>query len=108
MGNGNNIQCWKDPSVLNVGPLIQRIPSHANIVSNCLLNEMMTEDDSWNLDLFHVWLFEDIVRRTIGIPHHPIAGPNRISWLRTSMDSFSIKSVYWMLRERSLNPRDAT
>ncbi|MBA0803276.1 hypothetical protein Gohar_013509, partial [Gossypium harknessii] len=44
------------------GPLMQLIPSHANLDPDYMLDEMVKVDGLWNLDLFRVWLSEDIVR----------------------------------------------
>ncbi|MBA0711672.1 hypothetical protein Golax_010827, partial [Gossypium laxum] len=60
VGNGSKIRCWKDNWVPRIGPLIKFIPANVNIDSDCLLNEMVTEEGLWNLDLFRTsekWIF---------------------------------------------------
>ncbi|MBA0745940.1 hypothetical protein Gogos_008497, partial [Gossypium gossypioides] len=55
--------------------------------------------------LSKVWLSEDLIRRITSIlPPHPATGPDKITWLGTSSQCFSIKSAY--LKMESLwNPR---
>lgn len=69
---------------------------------------MITEDGSWNLDLFQVWFPEDVIQLIKGIPPpHPFASPDKISWCCTSAGVFfSIKSAYKMLKEGDWNPKD--
>ncbi|MBA0872340.1 hypothetical protein Goshw_011759 [Gossypium schwendimanii] len=50
--DGNKIQCWRDNWIPIVGPLFQHISNNVIQDSDCLLNEMITKDGSWNLDLF--------------------------------------------------------
>lgn len=38
------------------------------LTQDCFLNEMITEEGSWNLDLFRVWLLDDVIQRIMGIP----------------------------------------
>lgn len=45
---------------------------HVDIVLDCFLKDMATEEGAWNLKLFRVWLSFDIIRRIVGIPPpHP-------------------------------------
>ncbi|MBA0765111.1 hypothetical protein Gotri_014365 [Gossypium trilobum] len=82
VGDDANIHCWKDAWVPNVGPLINHVSAHANVISNYKLNEMILKDGSWNLDLFRVWLPEEII--------HLI------------LSDFSAKSAYRLMKESSL------
>lgn len=56
VGNWNKIQCWKDLWIPNVSPLINYIPTYANINTNNLLSDLSTEEGNWNLNLLQVWL----------------------------------------------------
>lgn len=38
----------------NIEPLINHIPASVNFVSDCSLNDMIIEEDTWNLELFRV------------------------------------------------------
>ncbi|KAL1073823.1 hypothetical protein V6Z11_D11G249500 [Gossypium hirsutum] len=59
------------------------------------------------MDLFQVWLPDDVIRRIVSIhPPHPLSGPDKIVWVRSISRSFSIKSAYRMLRERTWNSSD--
>lgn len=60
---------------------------------------MIIEDGSWNLDLFRVWLPEDVVQRIRAIPPPSSSdGPDKITWCHTSFGSFSVKSAYRALK----------
>ncbi|MBA0739474.1 hypothetical protein Gogos_012743 [Gossypium gossypioides] len=50
------------------GPLLNHIPSHSNMERENVLSEMVTEDGLWNLNLFCLWVSEDVIRRIMGIP----------------------------------------
>ncbi|MBA0862280.1 hypothetical protein Goshw_006727 [Gossypium schwendimanii] len=77
LGDGNIIRCWKDSRVPRIGPLINLIPSRNNIDEDCFLREMITEN-----------------------------GPERVAWTGTSLGSFSIKSVYRVIKEKTWNSKD--
>ncbi|KAH1031094.1 hypothetical protein J1N35_043268 [Gossypium stocksii] len=68
-GNGRYVRCWEDNWVPNVGPLNQYVPSQDN--------------GDWNLDLFRLWLPEEVVHRIISIlPPSELVGPDILSWSR--------------------------
>ncbi|KAH1039749.1 hypothetical protein J1N35_041492 [Gossypium stocksii] len=68
---------------------------------------MVKEEGLWNLELFRVWLLEDLMEQfTIIPPPHHLASPNRIAWMGTSLGSFSIKSSYRKIEESLWNLRD--
>ncbi|MBA0722757.1 hypothetical protein Golax_003407, partial [Gossypium laxum] len=65
---------------------------------NPFLSSMIKGDGSWNLDLFRLWVPEEIINKIIGVsPPHPSSGPDRIIWRATLTDSFSLKSIYGKL-----------
>ncbi|XP_040967822.1 uncharacterized protein [Gossypium hirsutum] len=70
---------------------------------------MVLVNGDWNLDLFRLWLPEEVVRRIISIPL-PLdqAGPNFLSWSRTTSGVFSVKSAYFLLKDEFWNPKEAT
>ncbi|KAH1121552.1 hypothetical protein J1N35_004712 [Gossypium stocksii] len=107
VGNGHKILCWKDNWIPGIGPLGDLISFDDYLKHDCLLHEMTTEDGSWNLDLFRVWLSEDIVQVIKGIPlPHPSNGPNRISRSHTSSCDFTIKSAYKTLKKEVWDMED--
>lgn len=60
--------------------MVNFIPANANIATNCCLKEMITEEGSWNLILFWVWLPEEVIERITSIPYpHPLVGPDKIA-----------------------------
>ncbi|MBA0873333.1 hypothetical protein Goshw_000925, partial [Gossypium schwendimanii] len=61
------IRCWKDNWVPEVGPLNKLIPANVNIDFDFLLNEMVTEEGLWNLDIFKIWLSDDVIWRIMRI-----------------------------------------
>ncbi|XP_016728981.1 uncharacterized protein [Gossypium hirsutum] len=68
---------------------------------------MVNEDGSWNIDLFQVWLSDDVIQCIKGIlPPYPSAGVDKISWSHTSNGGFSVKSAYRMLNEGDWKPKD--
>ncbi|MBA0553723.1 hypothetical protein Golob_012874 [Gossypium lobatum] len=100
VGIDNSVYYWKDPYVPNVKPLINRVPSQVNLMTNYLLCNMVNKDGMWNLDLFRVWLPKDIVKRVVSIPPpRPSARPDKINWFHTSTSSFLAKSFYRSVRE---------
>ncbi|KAH1064245.1 hypothetical protein J1N35_029232 [Gossypium stocksii] len=44
------------------GLLVNLIPGHASIDLDYSLNDMVTSDGTWNLDLFQLWLLETVIR----------------------------------------------
>ncbi|MBA0571192.1 hypothetical protein Golob_004776 [Gossypium lobatum] len=68
---------------------------------------MVIGDGAWNLDLFRLWLLEEVIRRIEEIPSpYSAAEVDRIIWGGTSTGSFFVKSAYEKLRESSLNPKE--
>lgn len=93
---GKVLECWKDKWISNIGPFFNHITSHANMD----LRELVTEDNSWNMNLFRVWLPKDVIRHIVSIPPpHPLVGPDKIAWVGPTSRSFSIESAYQMLRK---------
>ncbi|MBA0714595.1 hypothetical protein Golax_013559, partial [Gossypium laxum] len=79
--NGNKIRCWKDSWIPSMGPLIQFILANVNINSNCLFNDLITEEGTWNLNLLQTILKQRLltnakrVRRGLVVdPYCPICG----------------------------------
>ncbi|MFQ6623165.1 hypothetical protein Gotur_001529 [Gossypium turneri] len=74
------------------------------VQEDCCLKEIITEKGCWNLDLFRVWLPEDLIGRISSIqPPHPLVGLDKILWTGTSSGCFSIKSAYHKVKESSWN-----
>ncbi|MBA0878669.1 hypothetical protein Goshw_026656 [Gossypium schwendimanii] len=74
---------------------------------DCFLKEMIADEELQNLEIFQVWLSEDIIGRITSIPPpYPSTSTNNIAWVRTSSGFFSIKSAYRMVKESSWNPRE--
>lgn len=67
---------------------------------------MLTEERSWNLDLFQVWFKKDAIQCIMVIPApYPSEGQDKISWCHTSTGAFSVKSAYKILKD-AWNSRD--
>ncbi|MBA0735032.1 hypothetical protein Gogos_018916 [Gossypium gossypioides] len=47
VGDGHKIQCWKDNWIPDIGPLFRHTSPNANLNSDCLLHEMITEEGLW-------------------------------------------------------------
>lgn len=90
-----------------MGPLVDYIPASANINTNNLLCDLSTKEGNWNFDLLQVWLLEEIIHHIRGIPPpQPLEGPDRLSWRRSSIGAFSIKSSFRMIKEDSWDLED--
>ncbi|KAH1040158.1 hypothetical protein J1N35_041901, partial [Gossypium stocksii] len=75
VGNGNNVRCWEDAWVPNLGPLKRHVPAHANVNQEHYLSEMVMETGIWNLDFLRLWLTEDIIQHIVSVPPPmPFAG----------------------------------
>ncbi|KAL1121489.1 hypothetical protein V6Z11_D01G236200 [Gossypium hirsutum] len=91
----DEIERIEDIWILEIGPLVNLIPANARSATDCCLKEMITEKGCWNLDLFRIWLPEDLIGRISSIqPPHPLVGLDKIAWTGTSSGCFSIKSAY--------------
>ncbi|KAH1121590.1 hypothetical protein J1N35_004750 [Gossypium stocksii] len=63
---------------------------------------MVIEEESWNLDLFWIWLLEEIIECIFSIPPpHPSIGFDIVPWVGTTSNTFSIKNAYKILKENS-------
>ncbi|KAK5771611.1 hypothetical protein PVK06_047836 [Gossypium arboreum] len=94
-------QIWYEGSFSREYFLIKVFFPLEGFIQDFLVNDMVAEDCSWNLDLFQVWLPTNVVRRIITNPSpHTTAGPDRIVFLHTSLGLFSLKSVLLTDAER--------
>ncbi|KAH1129507.1 hypothetical protein J1N35_000885 [Gossypium stocksii] len=79
VGDGKCINCWRDALFPNIGLLYKQIPSCSNLDMDCPLSNMITNDDSWNLNFFWLWVTEEIINKIVEIPPlHSSSGPDRI------------------------------
>ncbi|KAG8495967.1 hypothetical protein CXB51_009247 [Gossypium anomalum] len=100
VGDSKSIQCWRDPWILNCGPLLSYIPYSSNLNMDCRLSNMIAGDGSWNLELFRLWIPGEIINKIVGIPSsHPSLGLDKIVWGATSTGLFFIKSAYEKTRD---------
>ncbi|MBA0834128.1 hypothetical protein Goarm_006508, partial [Gossypium armourianum] len=105
--NRRSVRCWEDNWVPNVRPLNQYVSGHGNIVPESKIKDMVLVNGDWNLDLFRLWLPEEVVKQIISIsPPLDSARPNILSWSRSTTGVFSVKSAYYMLKEEYWNPKD--
>ncbi|KAH1091417.1 hypothetical protein J1N35_018674 [Gossypium stocksii] len=89
IGNGRTVHCWEDNWVPNVGPLKQYVPGHDNIVVHSKVSEMVMDNGDWNIDLFRLWLPEEVISRIISIPPPlDIVRPDILSWSKTTTGVF--------------------
>ncbi|KAH1098440.1 hypothetical protein J1N35_015361 [Gossypium stocksii] len=105
LGDGSSVSCWKDPWIPGMGSLISKIPSFTNLDLDCPVRDFVNSDGSWNLNLFSVWLPDEVICKIISIPPpHPDSGPNKVIWAQSTSGAFSVHSAYWTLKEPSWNP----
>ncbi|MBA0598088.1 hypothetical protein Gorai_007867, partial [Gossypium raimondii] len=96
-----------DPQIPGVGSLISQISSHDNLELECNLKDLTTENASWNLDIFHLWVPVETIRRIVSIPPlHPSTVLDKIAWMGTLRALFSFKSAYCKLKGSSWDPKD--
>ncbi|MBA0881645.1 hypothetical protein Goshw_012065 [Gossypium schwendimanii] len=70
---------------------------------------MVFVNGNWNLDLFGLWLPEEVVKRIISIfPPLDSTRPDILSWSRSTTGVFSVKSAYYMLKEKYWNPKNTS
>ncbi|MBA0761268.1 hypothetical protein Gotri_023939 [Gossypium trilobum] len=61
------------------------------------LSDMVIDDGSWNLELFRLWVFEEVINRIVGVlPPHPSSGPKNIICNVLQLVRF-LKSAYEQL-----------
>lgn len=78
-----------------MGSLISKIPSFSNFNLDYSVREFFNLDGSRNLDMFRVWLPEEVICRIISIPPpHPDSGSDRVICSQSSSGVFSIRSAY--------------
>ncbi|KAK5824511.1 hypothetical protein PVK06_019286 [Gossypium arboreum] len=58
-------RCWRDNWIPKIGPLINLIPTSANIIMDCCLKEMTTDEGRWNLKLFQLLTHVKQLRRSV-------------------------------------------
>ncbi|MBA0780342.1 hypothetical protein Gotri_004454 [Gossypium trilobum] len=74
---------------------------------DCSLSNLIASNSSWNLDLFRLWVPEEIIDQIVSVPPpHPSSGLNRIIWRATSTNTFSLNSAYGKVCEGTLNPNE--
>ncbi|KAH1039641.1 hypothetical protein J1N35_041384 [Gossypium stocksii] len=94
-------------SIPDVGLLFSHIFANDRLNLDSKLKDWVVQDSSWNVDLLHIWLPDDIIRCIVSIPPlHLISGEDRIIWARSRTGSFSIRSAYWALKESSWGSKD--
>ncbi|KAH1064535.1 hypothetical protein J1N35_029522 [Gossypium stocksii] len=90
-----------------MGQLIKFILATVNFDSGCCLNNIVNEDGSWNLDLFRIWLPEEVVELIMGIPPPiPSEGLDRITWCHTFSGNFSVKNACKVCKGDEWNAKD--
>ncbi|MBA0637824.1 hypothetical protein Godav_000172, partial [Gossypium davidsonii] len=82
VGNGLRVKSWKD-NWIDIGPLVNLIPTHTNLDLGCLLKDMVIEEDT-SLVFPHLILQQDLIE---------------LLGAKSGSGSFSIKSAYKMLTE---------
>ncbi|KAH1097425.1 hypothetical protein J1N35_014346 [Gossypium stocksii] len=100
LGDGSTVKRWKDSWIPGMCPLASKIPFFSNLDLDCCVKEFVNLDGIWNLEMFRVWLLEDVICRIVSIPpSHPDARPDRVIWAQSYSGAFSIRSAYWALKK---------
>ncbi|MBA0794197.1 hypothetical protein Gohar_018548 [Gossypium harknessii] len=74
---------------------------------DCPLSDMVIDDGSWNLELFRLWVFEEVINRIVGVlPPHPSSGPENIICNVLQLVPF-LKSAYGKLQEATLSLKES-
>ncbi|KAA3487438.1 RNA-directed DNA polymerase (Reverse transcriptase) [Gossypium australe] len=107
IGDGTRVRCWKDPWIPGIGTLISKILFFSNLDLDCVVRDLVNSDGCWNLELLRVWLPEYVIKKIISIPPpHPDAGSDKVIWAQSTTGAFSIRSVYWTLKENTWSPKE--
>ncbi|MBA0727781.1 hypothetical protein Golax_000741 [Gossypium laxum] len=93
MGDGRNIRCWCDPWVPNIDPLVNWIPELSCFDLDCLLSDMVTNGGGWNLDLFQLWLPEELIKRIVGIPPSHATAETDKEWLNVNLQNCQLNCL---------------
>ncbi|MBA0552091.1 hypothetical protein Golob_022930 [Gossypium lobatum] len=73
---------------------------------DCPLSDMVIDDGSWNLELFRLWVFEEVINRIVGVlPPHPSSGRENIICNVLQLVPF-LKSAYGKLQEATLSLKE--
>ncbi|MBA0643744.1 hypothetical protein Goklo_028008 [Gossypium klotzschianum] len=73
---------------------------------DCPLSDMVIDDGSWNLELFHLWVFEEVINSIVGVlPPHPSSGPENIICNVLQLVPF-LNSAYGKLQEATLSLKE--
>ncbi|KAA3460942.1 (+)-neomenthol dehydrogenase-like [Gossypium australe] len=57
--------------------------------------ELVNSNGSWNLELFRVWLHDEVINRIISIPPpYPNSGSDKVIWARSTSSALSIRSAF--------------
>lgn len=69
---------------------------------------MVLSNGTWNLDLFRVWLSNEVLQHIISIPlPHSNFKVDRVIWASLAFGSFFVRGAYWSLKQDSwdsMNP----
>lgn len=88
--------------------LIAHIPAQVNLDLNYLLRDMVLKDGSWNLELFRMWVSDEIIYCIISIsPPHPSACLDRIMWTSTDSSNFLVRKAYWTVKQDMWELKDS-
>ncbi|MBA0834775.1 hypothetical protein Goarm_007100, partial [Gossypium armourianum] len=63
--DGSTIRGWKDSWVPKVSLLFSYVPAHASLDLKSNLRDWVLFGGSWNVDLLHIWLPDDVMKRMI-------------------------------------------
>lgn len=69
VGDGKSVRCWHDPWVPSGGPRVNMIFDHLNLDLDCVLSDMILDNGTWNLELFHSSCLRQQFLRLQGFPH---------------------------------------
>lgn len=62
-----------------MGPLLSQIPSFVDLDLDCCVRDLVSHDGIWNLELFRIWLPEDVINRILSIPPpHPNSSSDKL------------------------------
>ncbi|KAH1113814.1 hypothetical protein J1N35_007192 [Gossypium stocksii] len=80
-GDSSTIRDWKDSWVLDIGPIFSYVLAYASLDLESTLRDWVLLDGSWNVDLLHIWLLDNMIKCILSIPPHYFAGgEDRTIW----------------------------
>ena len=100
VGKGNEINMWNSPWLRNLpSNMLQTSPPPGT--ENLKVCNIITENRTWNMELMRTMLCYSDIEQVCRVYLSPRPIPDRIIWCMTKRGQYSVKSGYWLHKNRS-------